>query len=55
MIELSAIEKTFEQPGGERVPALRGVDLAMAEGQFLTIIGSNGSGHLPKSVRRRAG
>ena len=44
MIELSAIEKTFEQPGGERVPALRGVDLAMAEGQFLTIIGSNGSG-----------
>lgn len=44
MIELSALEKTFEQPGGERAPALRGVDLAMPAGQFLTIIGSNGSG-----------
>jgi putative ABC transport system ATP-binding protein len=44
MIELSALEKTFEQPGGERVPALRGVDLAIPAGQFLTVIGSNGSG-----------
>jgi putative tryptophan/tyrosine transport system ATP-binding protein len=44
MIELSALQKTFEQPGGERVPALRGVDLTMSAGQFLTIIGSNGSG-----------
>ncbi|MEO7522019.1 MAG: ATP-binding cassette domain-containing protein [Gemmatimonas sp.] len=44
MIELSSLEKTFEQPGGERVPALRGVDLAIPTGQFLTVIGSNGSG-----------
>src|SRR5919107_4629593 len=44
MIELSALEKTFEQPGGERVPALRGVDLTIPGGQFLTVIGSNGSG-----------
>src|SRR5204862_6934004 len=44
MIELSALEKTFEQPGGERVPALRGVDLTIPAGQFLTVIGSNGSG-----------
>ena len=44
MIELSAVEKTFEQPGGERVPALRGVDLSIPAGQFLTVIGSNGSG-----------
>lgn len=44
MIELSALEKTFEQPGGERVPALRGVDLTIPTGQYLTVIGSNGSG-----------
>ena len=44
MIELTALEKTFEQPGGERAIALRGVDLMMPPGQFLTVIGSNGSG-----------
>jgi putative tryptophan/tyrosine transport system ATP-binding protein len=44
MIELSSLEKTFEQPGGERVPALRGVSLTIPAGQFLTVIGSNGSG-----------
>ena len=44
MIEVSAVEKTFEQPGGERAIALRGVDLTMPPGQFLTVIGSNGSG-----------
>ena len=44
MIELSHLEKTFEQPGGDRVPALRGVSLTMPAGQFLTVIGSNGSG-----------
>jgi len=44
MIELSSLEKTFEQPGGDRVPALRGVSLTIPAGQFLTMIGSNGSG-----------
>lgn len=44
MIELLSLEKTFEQPGGERVPALRGVSLTIPAGQFLTVIGSNGSG-----------
>jgi putative ABC transport system ATP-binding protein len=44
MIELTTLEKTFEQPGGERVPALRGVSLTIPAGQFLTVIGSNGSG-----------
>src|SRR5215216_5621644 len=44
MIELSALEKTFDQPGGDRVPALRGVSLTIPPGQFLTVIGSNGSG-----------
>lgn len=44
MIELSLLEKTFEQPGGERVLALRGVSLTIPSGQFLSVIGSNGSG-----------
>ena len=44
MIELTSLEKTFEQPGGDVVPALRGVSLTMPDGEFLTVIGSNGSG-----------
>ena len=44
MIELTSLEKTFEQPGGDVVPALRGVSLTIPAGQFLTVIGSNGSG-----------
>ena len=37
MIAISQLEKTFEQPGGDRVPALRGVDLGMPAGQFTTL------------------
>src|SRR6266545_7700803 len=44
MIEVERLEKTFTQPGGERVPALRGVDLVIPSGQFVTVIGTNGSG-----------
>ena len=44
MIELRSLEKTFEQPGGDVVPALRGVSLTIPAGQFVTVIGSNGSG-----------
>jgi putative tryptophan/tyrosine transport system ATP-binding protein len=44
MIALTEVEKTFEQPGGDRVHALRGVSLTMPVGQFITVIGSNGSG-----------
>lgn len=44
MIEIKGLEKTFVQPGGEEVPALRGIDLTMPAGQFLTVIGTNGSG-----------
>lgn len=44
MIEISGLEKTFTQPGGERVPALRGIELTIPSGQFVTVIGTNGSG-----------
>ena len=44
MIELLTLEKTFQQPGGDVVPALRGVSLTIPAGQFVSVIGSNGSG-----------
>ncbi len=44
MIELVNLVKTFDQPGGDRVQALRGISLTMPTGRFLTVIGTNGSG-----------
>jgi putative ABC transport system ATP-binding protein len=44
MIEVKQLEKTFIQPGGERVPALRCIDLVIPAGQWVTVIGTNGSG-----------
>lgn len=44
MIEIERLEKTFTQPGGERVPALRGIDVVIPTGEFVTVIGTNGSG-----------
>lgn len=44
MIEIERLEKTFTQPGGDQVPALKGVDLTIPTGQFITVIGTNGSG-----------
>jgi len=44
MIEISHLDKTFSQPGGEKAHALRDVSLSIPAGEFLTVIGSNGSG-----------
>jgi putative ABC transport system ATP-binding protein len=44
VIAVAGLEKTFDQPGGDRVRALCGIDLDLSGGQFLTVIGSNGSG-----------
>jgi putative tryptophan/tyrosine transport system ATP-binding protein len=44
MIEIEKLEKTFTQPGGERVPALRCIDMTIPTSQFVTVIGTNGSG-----------
>lgn len=43
ILEVCGIAKTFSL-GLERVEALRGIDLALAQGEFVTVIGSNGAG-----------
>lgn len=44
MIDVQSVDKTFTQPGGDTVHALRSVCLQVPEGQFVTTIGTNGSG-----------
>lgn len=43
MIELAGIERTFEV-GGRPVRALRGIDLRLEDGRYLSIMGPSGSG-----------
>ena len=44
MIELKDIHVTFNKDTPLETKALRGVDLAVPKGEFLTVIGSNGAG-----------
>jgi len=43
MIELRGIEKSYRR-GSEEVHALRGIDLDIGKGEFLSIVGPSGSG-----------
>jgi putative tryptophan/tyrosine transport system ATP-binding protein len=44
MIELQDLAITFNKGTALEMPALRGIDLAVPKGQFVTLIGSNGAG-----------
>jgi putative ABC transport system ATP-binding protein len=44
MLELSGIRKTFNPDTVNEVRALQGVDLSIAEGSFVVVLGMNGSG-----------
>src|SRR5947199_10677222 len=44
MIQLEQIHKYFHRGEGHAVHALRGIDLRLDAGEFVTVIGSNGAG-----------
>ncbi len=44
MIEIKRAYKTFNSGGVNEIRALRGIDLRIEEGEFVTVIGSNGAG-----------
>jgi NitT/TauT family transport system ATP-binding protein len=44
LLRIEAINKTFSQKNKAAVEALRGIDLAIQEGEFVSIVGASGSG-----------
>jgi putative ABC transport system ATP-binding protein len=44
VIELDGVQVTFNGGTVNEVRALRGVDLVLADGEFVTVVGSNGAG-----------
>ena len=44
MIRLDAVKVTFNAGTVNEVRALRGIDLVLADGEFVTVVGSNGAG-----------
>lgn len=64
MLTVEQLGKTFNRGTPDEVPALQGIDFALASGAFVVVIGSNGSGkssllnlvagtHLPDAGRIR--
>ena len=44
LLELEGIRKSFPSPSGGRISILDGVDLALSEGEIVSIVGRSGSG-----------
>jgi putative ABC transport system ATP-binding protein len=44
MIELQGISKVYDLGGGAQIHALRGIDLSIDRGEFITVMGPSGSG-----------
>ncbi len=44
MLKIIGLEKTFDAGTINEKKALQGIDLTLAEGDFLTVIGGNGAG-----------
>ncbi|NUT45799.1 MAG: ABC transporter ATP-binding protein [Saccharothrix sp.] len=44
LIRMTSVTKTYRAEGGVGTDALRGVDLAVGEGEFVAVMGSSGSG-----------
>jgi NitT/TauT family transport system ATP-binding protein len=44
MIDVAALDKRFASRSGEAVVALTGVDLSVAEGEFVSVVGPSGCG-----------
>lgn len=44
MIVFDAVDFSYHQPEGEDISALKGIDLTVAEGESLLVLGGNGSG-----------
>jgi NitT/TauT family transport system ATP-binding protein len=43
-VELTGVDKTFDAAGGAAVHALSGIELRLAEGEFVSLIGPSGCG-----------
>ena len=44
LVECNDLEKTFILPGGGKYPVLKGIDLKVMPGEFITLMGPSGSG-----------